>query len=311
MGDDDSFEAPAVILTAKEIMEEGLVLVNYTLARIYRTKNSKTNKQRFKDHFGCSPSVCARIFEDLQTTDDENARLDDKMISIHALLMTLHLMYRYPTEKQAEAIFDLSPKTMRQKVRYYIKKIQALKAEKIQFPDCSGTDIWILYVDCVDSLLNEPRHPILSKDPDFFSFKFNHAGMRYELGTDLYRSAVVWMNGPFPAGEDNDKGIFVKQGLKDKLESVGKKCIADGIYTGYPHVCSTFNALDRKDVAKFKSRAQMRHEQFNGMIKEFDCLSRAFRHKKENFAAWFEAVVVVCIYRIENGEPLFNILAGL
>jgi hypothetical protein len=61
------------------------------------------------------------------------------------------------------------------------------------------------------------------------------------------------MNGPFPSGFDNDKGLFVNQGLKEKLEACGKKCIADGIYNGYPHVCSTFNAIDRQDVAKFKS----------------------------------------------------------
>ena len=105
-------------------------------------------------------------------------------------------------------------------------------------------------------------------------------------------------------------GIFVKHGLKDKLEAAGKKCIADSGYTGYPDLVSTFNAVDRKDVRKFKTRVQMRHEQFNGMLKEFRALNGVFRHK-EKFGVCFDAVAVICIYRMENGEPLFNAMAGL
>ena len=303
---------PKVILTAKELQLEGLKLVNYTLERIYRVKTTGTNKQRFKTHFGCSAAVCALIFHDLQTTNDDTAHLDENGIDIKSMLMALHFLYRYPTENEREAIFDSSPKTLRKWAWYYVDKIQALKTEKIVWPDDFGSDIWVLYVDCVDCLTEEPTHPTLTKDPKFFSFKKNKSGLRYELGTDLFRSAIIWMNGPFPAGEENDRGLFVKKGLKDKLEAAGKKCIADGIYTGYPKVCSTFNAIDRKDVAKFKSRAQMRHEQFNGLLKEFKILYHAFRHRDmEKFRSCFEAVTVVCIYRMENGEPLFDILAGL
>jgi len=226
--------------------------------------------------------------------------------------MSLHFLYRYPTELEREAIFDKSPKTIREWTWYYIEKIQALKAEKVVWPENFGTDIWVLCVDCIDCLTEEPAHPTLTKDPKFFTFEKNKSGQRYELGTDLFRSAIIWMNGPFPPGEDNDRGIFKKQGLKDKLVAAGKKCIADGIYTGMEDICSTFNAIDRKDVAHFKSRAQMRHEQFNGLLKEFKVLYHAFRHRDVNkFKMCFEAVTVICIYRIENGEPLFDVLAGL
>jgi hypothetical protein len=46
------------------------------------------------------------------------------------------------------------------------------------------------------------------------------------------------------------------------------------------------------------------------MLKECACLATMFRHK-EKFKEYFEAAVVVCQYRMENGEPLFDILAGL
>lgn len=310
-------EVPKVVLTVNEVMLEGLALVNFTEARINRVKKAATNKQRFKDHFGCLPVVCTQLFHDLQTTDDPSARLDDNKINIKYLLMTLHWLYRYPTEPEMEAMFDKSQKTIREWCRYYVTKIRALKAEKVVWPVFKETDIWVLYVDCIDCATQEPTNPTLSQDRTFFTFKHKSAGLRYELGTDLFKSALVWMNGPFPAGEFNDKGIFVEKGLKEKLENCGKKCIADGIYNGHPKVCSTFNAVDRKDVAKFKTRAQMRHEQFNGMIKEFACVRHHFRHGDtgdvlmEKFSLCFEAVAVICIYRMEHGEKLFDILAGL
>jgi hypothetical protein len=58
----------------------------------------------------------------------------------------------------------------------------------------------------------------------------------------------------------------------------------------------------------------MRHEQFNGMVKEFKCMSEAFRHKPEKLTKHqhcFKAVAVICQYRLEHGESLFDLLAGL
>jgi hypothetical protein len=88
---------------------------------------------------------------------------------------------------------------------------------------------------------------------------------------------VVWINGPFKAGE-NDKGNFVKHGLSDKLRAIGKKALGDKIYNGHNDVCSTL------------SRGQMRHEQFNGMLKGFGCLYERFRHSDARFKTCFEAV---------------------
>lgn len=107
-------------------------------------------------------------------------------------------------------------------------------------------------------------------------------------------------------------GKLVKFGLLDKLRSVGKKALGDKIYNGYPDAVSTFNAFDDDAVMDFKARAQMRHEQFNGMMKEFAVLDTRFRSPDdEKFATCFEAVAVICVYRMEHGEPLFDVLAGI
>ena len=72
-----------------------------------------------------------------------------------------------------------------------------------------------------------------------------------------------------------------------------------------------FNAHDHPAVKEFKSRVQMRHEQFNGMLKEYCALFDQFRHQQEQFKVCFEAIAVLCQYRMENGEPLFDLLAGI
>lgn len=92
---------------------------------------------------------------------------------------------------------------------------------------------------------------------------------------------------------------------------MGKKAVGDKGHTGYPDVCGTFNAFDHPTVKEFKSRAQMRHEQFNGMLKEFSTLDDRFRHQQEKFEVCFEAAAVICQCRMENGEPLFDLLAGI
>ena len=315
MEDDDSVH-PQVILTPKEILHIGLKLVRYTENRIERAKNPKTNTTRFKKHFGVNQIVAAQVFENLQTSEHPEARLDEGKVNVEYFLQALYFLKVYGNEGTREPIFDRSPKTMREWVWHYVSKIQGLKHAKIVFPAVAdfGTDIWILGVDCIDFPIEEIEHPTLSQNPDLYSFKLNGAGLRYELGIDLFYSNLIWMNGPFLPGTINDNGIFAEHGLKQKLKSIGKKALADKIYNGHPDECSTFNAVDSEVVSKFKARVQMRHEQFNGMVKEFGCMDTKFRHKPnkvEKHKMCFEATAVLCQYRMEHGEPLFDLLAGL
>ena len=294
----------------------GLKLVHFTEARINRVKKWSTNIQRFKDHYGCNPSVAAQIFEDLQMTEVDEARLGKNKININYFLSTLYFLKVYETEKRREPVFDRSPKAMRGWVWYYVRKIQALKAVKIVWPDnFPATDVWVISIDCTDCPIEEiTTHPTLSQDSELYSFKLNGAGLRYEYGIDLFYSNVLWMNGPFLPGKYNDNTIFADFGLKAKLKQCGKKGLADKIYNGHPDECSTFNAIDSKKVKELKARTQMRHEQFNSMVKEFKVTSTKFRHKSDKLnqhKQCFEAVTVICQYMMEHDQPLFDLMAGL
>lgn len=310
---DDRPTPDLATFTATEVLKAGLDLI-FSAAKIARVKGdphtSKTNIQRFKDHCGANPAIISLIWSELQTTSHSAARI--KVLKFDHFLESLNFLYRYHREAEREGQFDKSPKTLRKWNWYYLLKTQALKSTKIVFPPTEefGDDIWVMSVDGVHSEFKEIGHHEFSQNRRYFSHKKKHAGLCHELGIHLFESKLIWMNGSFPAGP-NDKGNFVNEGLRDKLASIGKKAVGDKGYTGYPDVCSTFNAFDSTAVKKFKSRAQMRHEQFNGMLKEFSTLDNQFRHDQDKFEVCFEAACVICQYRLENGEPLFDILAGI
>ena len=115
------------------------------------------------------------------------------------------------------------------------------------------------------------------------------------------------MNGPFKAGR-NDLNIFIEEGLEARLLHLKKKAIGDGIYKGHDKAVSFPNKHDSYGVKKFKSRALHRHEDFNGMTKTFRILSGRFRHGVGKIARAFESVAVICQYKIEADEPLYDVL---
>ena len=306
--DDASDDADDVVVFApSEFMDVGLRLVNYTTRRIKRAK-TKRNIERFIGHFGASPATVAKIWEDLQTTSIDEARVPPSMLNMDHYLMALHHLKRYPTDLEREAIFDVDGMRGRQRVWYYVGKIRQLKKEKIVWPaDNFGSDLWVISVDGVHFWIEEPQHPEWSQDREYYSHKYNKAGLCYELGISLSESKLVWMNGKFKAGR-SDNSIFQKEGLMQKLVSIGKRAIGDGNYVGNPKVISTPNNHDSTPVKLFKSRALKRHEKFNGMIKHFDCLIGRFRHSAARFEDCVEAVCVICQYKLEMGRPLFDIL---
>jgi hypothetical protein len=305
--DDDSSHGVTSVITPDEMLKIGLKLAGYKRRRIRRAKK-KTNIDRFKGHFGSYPLVCVIIWEDLQSTEVDEARVPIEDRKIKYFLMSMHHLKRYPTELEREGMFDISAMWGRDWVWYFLEKIQALKVVKIVWPeDNFGDDILALTVDGTHCLRSEPNHPIWSQDPEYYSHKFNKAGLNYELGISLSESKLVWMNGPYKAGQ-NDVLIFTTKGLKAKLLATGKKAIGDGGYQGHQETIIAPNSHDSRDVRIFKSRALLRHEKFNGLTKNFDCLSRRFRHGDDRFKICFEAICVICQYQIENDSPLFDIL---
>ena len=114
-----------ILLTADEFLKTGLKLVGYKRHRIRRAQKI-SNVERFVGHYRSIPCICASIWEDLQTTAVEEARIPVEHLNVAFFLMAMHHFKRYPTEVKREGIFDISLKWGRDKVWYYVKKIQEL-----------------------------------------------------------------------------------------------------------------------------------------------------------------------------------------
>jgi len=176
---------------------------------------------------------------------------------------------------------------------------------QISFTETEDVDeIYFMSVDGIHCRINKPIDAAFSKNKKYYSHKYNQAGVNYEIGLSIYRSKLMWMNGPFPAST-NDVTIYREHGLKEAIPE-GKIVVADRGYRGQAEI-ATQNRQDDPDVRKFKSRARARHESFNSRIKNFKALSERFRHKLEKHQSAFEAVCVICQYQMENGSPLFEV----
>jgi hypothetical protein len=121
--------AAVVILTADEMLAKGLELHGFD-----RTSkvSCSLKKSRFKSLYGSEPVVYAQMWEDLQTTAVQEARVDARTTTIDHFLMSLHFLKCYPRESKLAADFKISEKTVRKWIRHFTKKIQALKQEKVR-----------------------------------------------------------------------------------------------------------------------------------------------------------------------------------
>lgn len=288
--------------TEQEFRYKGLSLLNWSHDQTTRI-STKTADERFRADFGPNPRVAAQVWEDMQ----ECCQLDPCQCPVEHFFYSLNFLRLYPTETQRENKWNRCANYLRDPGWDVVGKIAQLKRRKIYWPeDNFGTDIWAMSVDGVHFRTEEPSHPELPKDPSYFTYKHHCAGFNYEIALSLRDTRCHWLNGPFKAGTYNDIKIFKECGLLAKLRQTGKKVIADSGYTGYPDVVSRYNSLDTEEVREFKSRARMRHEQFNGKLKVYNCLSSDFRHDRDKLQLCFEAVAVLVCYGMELGNPLYD-----
>ena len=306
---DDDISADLIILTPQEMLVEGLQVLGWDKGNMTARLSNQTKIDRFRAHFGADPHVIARIWEDLQTTTNENAIVEPSKRILKHFFMALHFLKKYPQRIEANTTWKISENNYKQWVDFFVGKVRAMKDQKLGWPDDNfGDDIWIGTVDGTHFVSQEIAGKEFPTDPSIFSFKHHTAGFNYEIVVALRESKIVWFNGPFPAGDYNDIRIFAEKGLKDKLLSTGKKVIADKGYSGYPKLISLPNSFDKEEVSRFKSRARLRQEKLNGKLKNFECLdSGRFRHTPEKLQACFEAVAVIVQYKMEMGEPLYDV----
>jgi hypothetical protein len=135
--------------------------------------------------------------------------------------------------------------------------------------------------------------------PGWFSPKFRGPGLRYEIALCIRTGDIVWSNGPFPCGRYPDIKIF-RRDLIFELED--GEVEADLGYRGETQYVKT--PQPGNDV---QARVQEQHETVNKCFKQWNCLSRVFRHQLERHQVVFGAVAVITQLALENGEPLFDV----
>jgi DDE superfamily endonuclease len=122
---------------------------------------------------------------------------------------------------------------------------------------------------------------------DVVQYKFQSAGLAYEIGLSLTSNDIVWINRPFKASV-GDLTIFKDRGLADMM-GPNQKVVADRGYLGagpvYEEKLAIRNQQDSIEIREFKKRARARHENLNARMKMFEILQTVFRHDHSKHVA--------------------------
>ena len=156
-------------------------------------------------------------------------------------------------------------------------------------------------VDGTDLAIQEPSRPI---DPRWFSHKINRAAVRYEVAVGIANGYIVWVNGPFPAGEYSDVTI-ARRGLVHFLNH-NEYYIADGGYRDgnqYSITPSGRRSYRDRQMAVIRSR----HETINSRLKQWNILAVMFRHPLEKHSWAFRAVANIIQLGLQTDRPAFQV----
>ena len=85
-------------------MYAGLKLLGWEESRLRRRKVEETNIDQYRGMYGVDPCVIAKLINDLQTTEIDDAFVEK--VDVDKLHWAIHWMYRYPTETESESIWN-------------------------------------------------------------------------------------------------------------------------------------------------------------------------------------------------------------
>jgi hypothetical protein len=313
-----------MFLSPKEVLIYGLDFLDIRYSRW----SESTRILAFHQHYGSSPLNLADIWYDLTIGDylPRDLKLSNKEKNEKGLkryMMTHFWLWAYPKNAGMFASrYKCSQRTCRgDPVWKWVKRIAAMKEKKIPWEHVANKEpleIFSISDDGTDFKLQEWKHPTLPRDNAGCSHKMKHAAAKYEVVLAVHRAKVVHIAGPFKGGT-HDLEMFRQGGLKAKLTRLNRTlrgvrrvqlCLADrGYHSKEDDECffSLPNGYDSKELNNFKSRGRLRHETFNGRLKNFWCLSDTFRHGFGNHKFVFEAVVTIVQYQMDNGSPIFAV----
>lgn len=294
-------------MDATDIFRFGLERAGHTWTKASLENATKLDHHRFRAAYGIGSNACKNVLEDIKSMGlVKNPKLEHFFVA-------LSWLKQYPTESNHAGHWHMNEKTASSYNWMYTRAFQQLKEHKIKW-SCQDEDnlpelVFVASLDGVHCLISEVRS---KPDKKWFSHKHKRAGVVYELAISIYSGSLIWINGPFPAGQ-SDLTVFRKpEGLKSKIPD-GKRMIADQGYKA-ESTLATRNPLDRDVVKELKRRAKARHEVFNGLLKNFTILSTRFRTTQgseneilEKHKTVFEGCSVLVIYEIEDNHPLFKV----
>jgi hypothetical protein len=137
-----------------------------------------------------------------------------------------------------------------------------------------------------------------------YSHKFKKAALRYELGVCIRTGDLVWIHGPFPAGDWNDLAIFLNA---IKYYLLPGECVEadDGYKAEDPAVVRAPGAvrfMEDKHWHMKRSKARRRHETINQRIKQYSVLTHRFRHDLGKHSMCFRACAVLTQLPFDFGK---------
>jgi len=185
----------------------GLEIVGFDKGR--QSVCDRTNNERFSASFGVSAKTLLAIFIDLKRKNPNMKEVD--------FLLAMNALKLYLTEKVMAGRWKCHEETYRHKWKTGVAAIAALRDYKIKFDpsDFPDDQIFLLSIDGVNCTMNEPRvyreqvanrelavvpPPTLKLGPGshWYDHKSHSAGVSYEVGVDVRKSRICWINGPKP-----------------------------------------------------------------------------------------------------------------
>ena len=121
------------IVDRDTMLRRGLELINWDPARLHRI-SLKTQKRKFRETYGNDTSTLCDIYEDLQTTSSEEARIVGSESTLTKFLIAVHCARNYQAEHEALTVFTCiqTEKTYRKYVWPLLSKIAALKEQTVR-----------------------------------------------------------------------------------------------------------------------------------------------------------------------------------
>jgi hypothetical protein len=106
-----------VPVTGSKFLALGLDIAGF---KNWKMCNENTNMQRFQGFFEAKPEACAAIWLDLQTTFNQEGRIESNAKPLH-LLLALRYLRAYPTELELSATFHMSENSVRKWVEIFVR----------------------------------------------------------------------------------------------------------------------------------------------------------------------------------------------